>query len=208
MNNQVAGPYMAAKIMTMRFRILLFTMIYIPTLLQVLEAGSDNPAQPETIGKILLQFFLVIVIGRFLTFLLQMFRDGASKRETVRQAKLEIIKQVDELYRSSKQIKRMIRSRMREMAGETLIKAGFFENQMDALSKLQLSLEQSRQTIRARTDFFDDQRRKRILDELRYTEAYLHDVIEEFEKGCIMFDNANYKITDNCIMLRDFLGPR
>jgi hypothetical protein len=66
------------------------------------------------IGTVLLQFLLVTVVGGILTFLFQILRDRASRHEAVQAAKRELIKQVDELYRSSKQVKRMIRSRLRE----------------------------------------------------------------------------------------------
>jgi hypothetical protein len=148
------------------------------------------------------------LIGTFLTYLFQVLRDRASKREAVRAAKLQLIKDVDELYRSSKQIRRILRSRTREDGDDKSFKSGFFENHMDALSKLQLSLEQSRQTIRARTDFFEQLRQRRLLYELGYAESYLNDVVEEFEKRCVTHSNGSYKLTNKCNMLNDFLGPK
>jgi hypothetical protein len=135
------------------------------------------------------------LIGTFFTYLFQVLRDRAGKREAIRAAKLQLIKDVDELYRSSKQIRRILRSRTREDGDDKSFKSGFFENQMDALSKLQLSLEQSRQTIRARTDFFELPRQRRILYELGYAESYLNDVVEEFEKRYVTHSNGSYKLT-------------
>src|SRR5271163_1636426 len=124
---------------------------------------SPDTAHAAGIGTILLQFFLVTIVGGFLTFLFQILRDRASKYESVRAAKRELIKEIDDLYRSSKQVKRMIRSRMREDSDQTFVKSGFFENQMEALSKVQLSLEQGRQIIRVRNDFFNNEKQNRIL---------------------------------------------
>jgi len=163
---------------------------------------SPDTAQAADTGRILLQFFLVTIVGGFLTYLFQLSRDYTSKREAVRAAKLQLITEIDELYRSSKQVKRMIRSRMRGESDERSIKSGFFENQMDALSRIQLSLEQSCQTIRAISDLFGQPRQKRILYELRYTESYLHDVVEEFEKRCVLLSDGSYKLTQNCPMLK------
>jgi hypothetical protein len=80
------------------------------------------------------QFFVgTTVVGILLTFLFQWFRDRASRREILRATKREFIKQVDELYRSSKQIKRLIKSRSKLQDGDLLIEAKFFESRMDEL---------------------------------------------------------------------------
>ena len=145
---------------------------------------------------------------RWSLFLFQVFRDRASKRETLQTAKRELIKQVDELYRSSKQIKRMIRSRGTEGNDAFVIKAEFFADRMDDLSQTQFSLETSRQIIRTRWDLFTPDRQKRILFAIGYAESYIHDVVEEFEKRCVHLCDDAYKITRECIMINDFIGPR
>jgi hypothetical protein len=154
------------------------------------------------------QFFVgTTVVGSFLTFLFQVFRDRASRSETLQTAKRELIKQVDELYRSSKQIKRMLRARI-EGNDEFMIKAAFFSDRMDELSKTQLSLETCRQIIRTRWDLFLPDQQKRILFEIGYAESYIHDVVEEFEKRRVNLCDAVCKITKECTMINDFVGPR
>jgi len=75
---------------------------------------------------------------------------------------------------------------------------------MDELSKIQLSLEQIRQLVRARIDLFPQDRRRRIIQEIGYAESFFESVVEEFESGCVTMSDTVYRIAD-CIMLKDFL---
>src|SRR5260370_32204427 len=79
---------------------------------------------------------------------------------------------------------------------------------MDELSKTQLSLETSRQIIKARWDLFSLEQQKRVLFEIGYAESYIHDVVEEFEKRCVTLCGDVYHITTDCVMINDFIGPR
>src|SRR5947209_14075784 len=116
------------------------------------------------------------LLGRLFTFLLSGLRDYKLRKESEQAALRDLIKQVDELYRSTKQIKRMIRSRsVGPVANGVLlwprdIDAAFFAARMDDLSNTQLKLEQVRITVRTRSDLFDELHQARILKEIGYSE--------------------------------------
>jgi len=155
------------------------------------------------------QFALITVIGGLFTFVLSLLRDNISKNESALSALRDLIKQVDDLYRSTKQNKRMIRSRAEESSGGLEIDAVFFAAQMDDLSSTQLKLEQVRNTVRTRLDLFDDEERKtRILREIGYAEKYINGVVEEFEKRTVCWNDAICRIPISCKMLNDFLRVR
>jgi len=156
----------------------------------------------------LLQFGLITVVGGLFTFVLSLLRDNISKNESSLSVLRDLIKQVDDLYRSTKQNKRMIRSRAKESSEGFEIKAAFFAAQMDDLSTTQLKLEQVCNIVRTRIDLFDEQRKTRILDEIGYAEKYINSVVEEFERRIVYRNDAICRITTSCKMLNDFLGVR
>jgi hypothetical protein len=157
---------------------------------------------------ILLNFLLMTVIGGFITFSVSALHDSRTSRESALSSLRDLIKQVDDLYRSTKQIKRMIRSRLKEITEGYAIDAAFFAAQMDNLSNTQLQLEQVRNAVRTRLDLFDGDRKKRILKEVEYSEKYLCDVVEEFEKQRVGWEDSGCRISTSCKMLIDFLGER
>jgi hypothetical protein len=160
------------------------------------------------IVEIGLNFVLITVVGGIFTFWLSALRDSKSRHESALSALRDLIKQVDDLYRSTKQIKRMIRSRRKEITEGHEIEAAFFAARMDDLSNTQLKLEQVRNAVRTRLELFDGDRKKRILKEIEYSEKYLNDVVEEFEKRRISWDGSVCRISTSCKMLTDFLGDR
>ena len=157
------------------------------------------------IGTVLLQFLLVTVVGGILTFFFQVLRDRASRHEAVQAAKRELIKQVDELYRSSKQVKRMIRSRLREEGDAKLVNSQFFQSRMDELSKIQLSLEQIRQLVRARVDLFPQDRRRRIIQEIGYAESFFESVVKNLRTVVFLCPTPSAKFL-TVLCLRIFLS--
>jgi hypothetical protein len=160
------------------------------------------------IEEILLNFSLITIVGSMFTFGLSQLRDAKVRNEFALSSIRDIIKQIDDLYRSVKQTKRMIRSRLKEDAKGYLVEADFFATRMDELSNTQLKLEQIRYLVRTRVDFFDAERRKRILMEIEYSEKYLHDVVGEFEKRRVCWNEGFCCITPSCEMLADFLSLR
>src|ERR1051325_7051640 len=160
--------------------------------------------------KVALGFVLVTLFGGLFAAAIQSIRERENRRDTKRGAIRDLIARVDELYRSSKQVKRAIRSRLRVQVhgDQTIIDGPFFESRMDELSVTQLALERCHQLVRTRTDLFAEECRKRLIGELRYAEAYLHDVVEEFEKRRIRRLGKDYIVPGTCVMLGDFLGPR
>jgi hypothetical protein len=176
------------------------------------------------------QFLLVTLGGAGITFFWNSLRDEEGRRQTVLNSLRELAAQLDEHYRATKQIKRMIRSRQKEVAqvpeisphcfGDQCgvpnnsapkvyeIEADFFAERMDALSNVQLKIEVARNAVRALPDMIGQQRLKRIVRYLAYSADYLHDVIEEFEKRCVSRLENVYWIEPVCVNLTDFLGPR
>lgn len=156
--------------------------------------------------EISLQFVLVVVFGGVFTFVLSALRDSKIRKESALASLRDLIMQVDDLYRSTKQAKRMIRSRLKQSAEGYEIDAEFFAARMEELSNTQLKLEQIRNAIRTRLDLFDGERKKRILTEIGYSECYLHDVVQEFETRKVSWSYACCRISCSCEMLVDFLG--
>jgi len=165
--------------------------------------GQDlSKAKIEEIG---LQFVFVVVFGGVFTYVLSRFRDYTLRKESELASLRDLIMQVDDLYRSTKQAKRMIRSRLKQSADGYEIDAVFFAARMEELSSTQLKLEQIRNVIRTRIDLFDGERRKRILTEIEYSESYLHDVVQEFETRMVCWSDACCRISSLCKTLMDFL---
>jgi len=170
-----------------------------------------GPKVLDTFLQILPHFVLVTVVGGIFTFWFQRIRDNAIRQDSQLQSIRDLIIEVDKLYRTSKQVKRMIRSRVRadpdsEYFGT--VDQVFFEGRMDQLSEVQLELEHCGQVIRARIDLFQRPKTKRICNEIEYAESYFHDVIEEFEKQKVACKSGVYCLPKACTMLRDFVGPR
>jgi hypothetical protein len=159
-------------------------------------------------SNIFLNFFLVTIVGGTFTAYVSLLRDLISKRESALFSLRDLIKQVDDLYRATKQTKRMIRSRLKSVGERYEIEAAFFAARMDDLSNTQLKLEQVRNAVRTRSDLFDEERKKRIIKEIEYSEKYLNDVVEEFEKRFIQWDGDVCRIPASCKMLMDYLGER
>jgi hypothetical protein len=165
--------------------------------------GQDlSRAKFEEIG---LQFVFVVVFGGVFTSVLSALRDDKMRKESELASLRDLIMRVDGLYRSTKQAKRMIRSRLKQNADGQEIDAVIFAARMEKLSGTQLKLEQIRNAIRTRLDLFDGERRKRILTEIEYSENYLHDVVQEFETRKVSWSDACCHISSSCEMLMDFL---
>jgi hypothetical protein len=169
------------------------------------HAQSDN----------LVKFIFVSILGAAFTAYLTTLRDRTARKEAILSALREMNIKIDDLYRSTKQTKRMIRSRLKSISGlrsdsrEYEIDAKFFEERMDELSNTQLRLEQVRNAVRMRSDLFDESRKERILGEISYSEEYLHGVVEEFEKRKMEQNVDMRRITpQSCKMLTDYLDAR
>ncbi|WP_456840703.1 hypothetical protein [Bradyrhizobium sp. USDA 4486] len=76
-----------------------------------IEAPDLSKAKIEEIG---LQFILVVLFGGFFTFVLSTLRASKVRTESNLASLRDLIMQVDDLYRATKQTKRMIRSRLEQ----------------------------------------------------------------------------------------------
>ncbi|WP_407121087.1 hypothetical protein [Bradyrhizobium sp. STM 3561] len=99
-----------------------------------------------------MQFFF----GGFFAFVLSTLRDSKVPNEFNFASLRDLIMQVDDLYRATKQTKRMIRSRLEQRDDGYQIVAKFFAARTEELSNTQLKLEQIRNAIRTRRDLFDE----------------------------------------------------
>jgi hypothetical protein len=161
-----------------------------------------------TVPNLFVNFLLVTIIGGLFTFILSALRDEETKRQSNLTAIRDLVRQVDDLYRATKQIKRMIRSRIKQIGEGRQIDANFFATRLEELSNAQLRIEQARNAVRTRPDLFKAERQDRILKELSYSDRYLHDVVEEFEKRQVEWIDETCNITLACSNINDFLGPR
>jgi hypothetical protein len=161
--------------------------------------------------KIVAQFLFVTLLGGIVFVLLKTLSEEAQKREARQAAKRDLAKETDGLYRSVKHVKRMLRTQMRLERDVIRIPKGEFEERMEELDKLQISIEQVVVAVSGRTDLMSDEVRERIYRAVRYAARYLHDVVQEFEQekedehGTAKLDDEFYVIDENCVMLRDFL---
>jgi hypothetical protein len=198
------------------------------TLLTFLSA-TDALAEPLSAssmtwdaGKIFIQFALVTVGGATITACFQFLKDQEASRQTALSAMRDLIRNVDEMYLSQKQIKRMIRShripKIFKVASKTndnednnegrKVDKVFLFERMDDLSEVQLALEQCSQMIRARNDLFARDRRDIIIDLISYSDEYLHDVVEDYEKTRFEVRGKICLFTSSCGNINDYLGPR
>jgi hypothetical protein len=159
----------------------------------------------EKFEEIGLQFIFVVVFGGLLTARIARLRDNATRKDSELSSLRDLIKQVDELYRSTKQSKRMIRSRLRQIADGYEVDAVFFAARMEELSNTQLKLEQTRNIIRTRPELFDGEKKRRIGIEIEYSNNYLHDVVQEFEERKVSWIDECCRFSGSCEMLTDFL---
>lgn len=197
---------------------------------EVLALTLPSQLAPGVVG-----FLQLAGAGAIITVVFQLYRDRIARRDSVRDSILVIIGRVDEAYRTSKQIKRQLRARnllihpppeLQTAEGDAprllpddlrdtpeasscfLIPVQFFEGRMDELSRVQLTLEEIRQIIRVRRDLFPAVRIDRLLRLTSYSDNYLHDVIEDFEKRRMRRTEHGYLISAACGHLLDFLGAR
>jgi hypothetical protein len=176
-----------------------------------------------------------ILGGGALTALVSLLRDRAIRWDSKIAALREMNIKIDDLYRSNKQIKRLIRARVKIVLAEGAdpeepvapnlepqvpdkehsqlqildIEASYLSDRLDELSNTQLKLEQVRNAIEMRADLFSDNRKDLIRGVLRYSEGYLRSVVEEFEKRCIGWNGDERRIIPkNCPALSDYLHTR
>lgn len=156
--------------------------------------------------KIVLQFLFGTAAGIVITAYLQGRKDRRERREANARALRELIRQVDEVYRSSKQIKRALRARLKAHTDGWAVDGAFFEGRMDELSKVQLALEQLQQVIRTRTDLFKPVRRERIRGKVAYADEYFREVVRQFEERKVALDEGRYILDETGFWLWDYVG--
>jgi hypothetical protein len=169
--------------------------------------------------KAVLQFSFVTMLGGALFVYLNIVKDEEVNRELrnkdeevsreLRNSdKGDLAKEIDKLYRSTKHIKRTLRSRSVKDGNVMYISEEFFEKNLDELDKIQIAIEQNREIIKVRIDLFDDAKRKRLVSALNYAARYLHDVFQDFEKNRVSFNDGRYIISDQSRNIQDFLSSK
>jgi hypothetical protein len=161
--------------------------------------------------KIVAQYLFVTMLGGIVFFLLKMLGEEAGKRELRQAAKRDLAKETDGLYRAVKHVKRMLRTQMRVDGNEIRIPKEKFDKQIEELDKLQISIEQAAEAVKARSDLVSVEVLNRIYKAVRYAARYIHDVLEEYEQGRkpeqgkVRIDGEFCVIGENCNMMQDFL---
>jgi hypothetical protein len=152
------------------------------------------------------QLGILTVAATIITAVLAHLRERASRRETRRTAIRDLLREVDGLYRSFKQIRRMLRSRECKTAdGFRGLEPTFFRHSMQELSQVQLGLEQCRQLVRTMETLFATDRHSRLIVLLHYPDKYLRKVVQEFEYRKFGEAEGSYLITEKCIYFSDLL---
>lgn len=155
-----------------------------------------------------IQFFFIAFLGGAVSLIYQRIRETELRRETKQRCIRDLIKEIDELYRSSKHTKRTIRFQRKLSNGAILVGKHTFVEGMGKLSQIQLSLESCVQLIKTHETIFGDERSRRIIEEIKYAEGYFNKVVDEYEKGTVKLSYQHYQIDGSCPMLYDYIGPR
>jgi len=157
--------------------------------------------------KLFLQFLLVTVAGGAVFALINVRKDEEARREARTKAIQSLGRELSEAYRSMKQSRRRLRSRLIRGSPYRLhSKEDDFETCMDELLAAQVSLEEVEDNIETSSALFGTEQFTRITAALHYAVRYLHDVFEDFEKGRVEREEDRYVIAERCKNLRDFLG--
>jgi hypothetical protein len=134
-------------------------------------------------------------------------KDEDARREARTKAIQSLSRELSEAYRSMKESRRRLRSRLVRSDPKRLhSKRDDFEACMDELLAAQIALEQVEDNIEISSGLFGTEQFNRISAALHYAARYLHDVFENFEKECVGREKDSYVIAERCRNLRDFLG--
>jgi hypothetical protein len=155
--------------------------------------------------------FKFLVSASVLTAIITLVREHIVRKDAKLSTLREMNLRIDELYRSTKQIRRVIRARLippfDNVTSSYNIDAKFFCEQMDALSSAQLKVEQMRNEIGMRSDLFKEDIKKIIRKLLDYSKSYLRDDVEEYERDSVRpQQNSEVRVIDckSCKSLADF----
>lgn len=156
--------------------------------------------------KLLLQFFLVTVIGGGIFAWITARRDEQLKAE----AKIGQLQALDgelgDAYRAVKRVKRNLRARLRRKDdGSAELDVGAFEAGMDELLDAQIATEEVREHLAVRSDLIDRATRDQMAAALRYASRYLHDVFEDHERGRLRRARGKVFLDHGAPALSDFL---
>jgi hypothetical protein len=162
--------------------------------------------------KFLLQFVLVTIIGGGVFALFALMKEEQTRRDARLKSIQAVEKEMAEVYRTMKQCKRRLRSRL--IPGERNLKVPIddFRKSMDELLAVQIRIEGLEDDIVTKFDLLDNSRISRLAQLFDYSASCLHDVYEDFEKGRVQVDGKNYIIGmddknsgGNCSSLVDFI---
>jgi hypothetical protein len=154
--------------------------------------------------ELILQFLLITVIGGAVYTLLTVLKE----EQTIQQLKVSAVqdfeRELREIYRSIKQAKRRLRSRLRRRDSSWCATAGDFRESMNEL--LETQVEALKDDLNELADLIDRERTSRLKKLLKYGARYLHDVYEDFEKGRTRGDGEVCLIDDQCVGLLGFIA--
>ena len=149
--------------------------------------------------KLVLQFLLITVAGGAVFALINTRKEEDARLEARTKAIQSLSRELSEAYRSMKKSRRQLRSRLvRNNPKRLHSKKNDFEACMDELLAAQIALEQVEDSIETSSGLFDATQFTRIGTALHYASRYLHDVFENFEKGCVEREEDSYVITEIC----------
>ena len=153
--------------------------------------------------KILLQFFIIVVIGGAITLLFSQSAKEREKREAQKEKYRKFQAELISEYNSAKRIRRILLAEARFVSndGEIAIKAEPYRRQMQALINVQLRFEHLKRFI----EKTDDNKLKQIEPFLKKIESYLNKVILEYQVNYIKISNNEVHPIDEFHCLGDFI---
>jgi hypothetical protein len=161
--------------------------------------------------------FQWLALGTTVSLVYQYLKDRADRRVRIRASILELTGKLDDILRSMKQIKRELRAN--SLTQSTLdpaqddpaaysIPANLFDDRLAQLSRIQLSVEEIRQTVRVRVDLFPQGRIDRLFDLLSYVDKYLGRIVDDYEHRRIGLAESMRVVNAQCPHMFDFLARR
>ncbi|WP_270935198.1 hypothetical protein [Falsiroseomonas oryzae] len=166
--------------------------------------------------KALLQLSLASVLGSAIALYVSILKDDEAQRQADAKeaqarkdaesdARRLISRELDQLYRDTKAIKRTMRSRSVRRGAAYEIPRKFFEASMDRLTERQIALELLREGLDERSSGIAPAEAARLRPLLHYAARYYHDVFEDFEQGRVPQQADAYVVGPDCTNLYGFL---
>lgn len=157
--------------------------------------------------NIIVQFFVIVVVGALVSFLFKLLQDIRSEIKKVKEDEREFFQFIITAYNKIKFARRMLRGEGLIIDEKELVKKDIYIKYMGELNKGQLQFEYAIRILPKNEYLFDDKLTK-INNYLDRIEKNLNNINSEFEKFLPKMNRSHDTFELNCDVknLKEFLG--